>query len=113
MMGFDDPRANGEPQAGAFFRVGAGIVGAVKAVEDPILIFGRNPNALIRNDELRLIEMGRQRYLNGPARPRIFDGIVHEVQKELTQPQFVAQDDRRHYEAENDLYVAFLDRKSV
>jgi len=75
MMGFDDPGANGEPQAGPFFRVGTGIVGAVEAVKDSFLIFGRNPNALIRYDEFRLVKMGRQRYFNGTASPRIFDGV--------------------------------------
>ena len=39
------------PKSGAFFCMGAGIVGAIEPVEDPLLILGRNPDAVIGNSD--------------------------------------------------------------
>jgi len=90
VMGFDDPGADGQSQSGAFLCMGAGIVGAVEAIEDPLLIIGRNSDPLIGNRDLGLIGFGKERNLYGAAGPRVLDGVIDEIEKEFAQSQLVA-----------------------
>ena len=67
MMRFHDPGADGEPQPGALFRMGPGVVCPVEAVEDALLILTGNADALIGDDELCLTALGNQRNVDRPA----------------------------------------------
>ncbi len=60
MVGVCNPSADGEAQSRAFLRVGPRVVCPVEPIEDALLIFARNADALIRDDELGLIALRDQ-----------------------------------------------------
>ena len=57
-MGFDNPRADGQPKARALLRVGSRVIGAVEAVEDPRDLAGGEMAACVPHAHLH------------PARPK-------------------------------------------
>lgn len=67
MMRFHDPGANSEPQPGALFRMGPGVIRPVEAVEDALLILTGNADALIGDDESCLIALRNQGNVDRPT----------------------------------------------
>ena len=60
-MGFNNPGADGQSKACAFLGMGSRVIGAVKAIEDPGLIFLRDPNPAVSHGYLCVSLVDRQR----------------------------------------------------
>ena len=79
-MSFDDPGTNGQAEAGSLLIMGAGFIGPVEAIENPLGDLRRKSNALVRNGKASLVVRDGQADLYRPAGVRILHRIVDDVQ---------------------------------
>ena len=80
-VGFDDPRADGQPKARALLGMGPCVIGAIESVEDPRLILLRDPNAAVGHGHLCMCLSDRQRDVDRAAGVRVFDSIIEKIQE--------------------------------
>ena len=90
-----DPVADGQAEAGAAVRPGAGRIGAVEALEDVGQVLGRDAGAGVRDPQHR--PRRRPGGLDGDPAPGggELEAVVHQVHQELRQAGLVAGHDRR------------------
>ena len=107
-MGLGNPGANRESKACPLLRVGPGTIGPEETMEDAGQIIGRYADPLIGDRQARARSFCDERDLDLPVGMRVLDRILHQIQQQLSQPEFVALDDGRLHRAERDGDVAIL-----
>src|SRR5262245_65666793 len=107
-MRLGNPGANGKPETRTFLGMSSGLVRAEESIEDALLIFIRNPDTLVSDRHTRLLTFYQECDFYLPARVRILDGILDEIQQKLTKPEFIAQHDSRGRGPEQDLNMPVL-----
>ena len=76
---------DGQAQAGAPGRPGAGLIHTIKAVENMRLILGGNAGAVVRHGKHRLFTRAEYRHMDMTALRRILHGILHQIVHHLLQ----------------------------
>lgn len=81
VMELNDPGADGQPKTCTLLCMGSRLIGAIKPVEDPRLIFLRDPYAMIGHGHPCVGLIDRQGDVDGTAWARVFDRVVEKVQE--------------------------------
>jgi hypothetical protein len=84
-----DPLADSQPQSGPAGGTSAGLIGAVKALEDVLQMLRRNALAGVADLHQGPIALGAEGQRQPPARRCVPNGIVQQVQEQLGQPGLV------------------------
>ena len=96
MVGFDDPFADSEAQAGASGFAGAGGVGAIEAVEDACGVLGGDAGAGVVNVGDGETVVRAEADVNLPAAGGVLDGVVEQDHEEALERSGISLDpDRR------------------
>src|SRR5687768_8457353 len=88
-MGVGDPFADAQAQTASPDRPGLDLVHLVEAVKDVGDRFFRDADAGVLDQEARGALSRLHEEGDSPARGRIFDGIVYDVEEQLSYPSFV------------------------
>src|SRR6516164_4115173 len=75
-VGNDNAAGDGQTQPRSPLIPAAGLVHAIKTVEDPLKMFRRNPDPGVRHADARLLGKGFHSYLDAATFRRVLDGVI-------------------------------------